>query len=410
MQMTETVNVFEDGLENNGTEEISFVKAFEENLKAKRRNLAETNKAELTRWAKESVDMGSSFNIGVYVENNVEKILVSMNYICYLRDYLGTANYKITLFYNPSTTDIESIISRDIVDEAYSINLVSLKDRKVIDKYDLFLNIDTYPRIIGLIGTNVICQMPSLIDYIMAIKKFELINDRYEKVNSIDAQYNILCSLKKKNNINKIDVSEFLNIDKRARYKIQIEDSMIPIILNKYGINGDYIILVNEFAEGYGINDNRLWPVDYFNILISKIRAKYPDITIVQIQTRDIDGIDEENKEKCYIKGVDVYLDNISISDQIVLLKKAKLLICNDCSCAHIRHFIDNELQSIVIYTSTELSMHSYDSNINLQGKKCLYPCEGLYCDWERKCKHTPRRSCQWEITPNAVVDKIKIV
>ena len=118
-------------------------------------------------------------------------------------------------------------------------------------------------------------------------------------------------------------------------------------ILKKYNLlDKEYICVNRDVDVLLGINHPKLWPLEYYDKLISKIRINYKNIKLVQIGARS-----EEN----IMKSVDINLaGKTTLTELKALMRGARFLISGEGGLVHVMHFVGGK--SVVIYGPTDHS------------------------------------------------------
>lgn len=196
------------------------------------------------------------------------------------------------------------------------------------------------------------------------------------------------------------DINDYIGLVRNDDFRINFPDKSVNI-LDKSGLKNDEYILVQT---GPGIafkefkNDVRQWPVEHYQKLISIIKAKRPDLKIVQI------GFDYQ----AAIKGTDINLQGkTTVEELLFLLKHAKLLVAQEGGCAIARHFISGKI-SCILFGPTNKSFLGFSENLNISANVCP-GCEWVVRDWVHKCiRGKAEPECMCSITPEYVFAQIQ--
>lgn len=174
-------------------------------------------------------------------------------------------------------------------------------------------------------------------------------------------------------------------------------------ILNRYNLKDiKYITIHRGIDNQVKSNDSvRLWPIEYYNDLVKRIKENYPSLKIIQL------GYSKE--WDLPIENVDVDLRGETTFDEVMsILKYSSLHIDYEGGYVHINNLLSNK--SVVIFGQTEIKDVGYEGNINLKSNVCPVSCEGLSDKWAFQCirgfDNPP--PCMTELKPDYVFNQIK--
>ena len=148
-------------------------------------------------------------------------------------------------------------------------------------------------------------------------------------------------------------------------------------ILRQHGLDKiRYITIARGVDSKYNNSHPKLWPLAYYNNLISCIRKDYPDLAIVQVGASEQFGIFDDT---------DINLvGRTTLEETIVVLKYSLCHIDTEGGLVHIKRFLNG--QSIVVFGPTLPSLYGYKENYNLRSDACPSSCEWVTRRWTEGC------------------------
>lgn len=202
-----------------------------------------------------------------------------------------------------------------------------------------------------------------------------------------------------KNRLEQSNVHNLLNLDRTtAKYMQWTEKDMH--ILEDYNLeNQDYITVCRAVDSKYNNNHPKLWPYEYYNILIDKIKKHYPHIKIVQIGSKSSINV---------IKNIDLNLvGKTTIEQSKIILKYSLLHIDGEGGLVHMKNFLNGI--SAVMFGPTLPMVFGYNENINLRSEACPYACEWVTNKWTEGCiKGCHPAACMKALLPDFVFARVK--
>lgn len=342
----------------------------------------------------------SKLNIGFLLGGGMGDYLIFFNYLFYFCNRFKTDNMHIeTIFDSGKNIATIFLVEGELTDAILS----HPKTNEYFKNYDLFIQLSRYPHVKIKKMNKIKVFSPELLDYILSCEKFEIINPRYfteYKLDGQSASYSELLGIKR---IQQPDVYGILGIKEEYDYKFPYNKYETNYISDLGLIQKAYITIHRGCDIRYAKNATKLWPLDYYNILVKLIKKIYPEIKIVQIgvsheRCGDIDGIDLN------------LLGKTSIAQVSCLLKYSKLHIDNEGGMVHLRHALDAG-PSIVLFGPTSESFFGYSENYNLRGTGCAHWCEWISDNWMHKClQGYSEPPCMLSIVPSMVMEKVNDV
>lgn len=214
-----------------------------------------------------------------------------------------------------------------------------------------------------------------------------------------DATVTTYAKLFNKNRFEQPNIHNFLNVDRNTPKYLSWDESAFGI-LDVYGLKrGNYITICRAVDIKYNSNHPKLWPLEYYNELIHKIKSKYPDIKIVQVGSDISYGA---------FDGVDLCLCGQTSLEQIkVLLKYSLLHIDGEGGLVHMKRFLNGI--SVVLFGPTSPEVYGYEENINIYNQICPISCCQISRQWANECmkEHVAPAPCMKCLTPTIVFKAI---
>ena len=268
---------------------------------------------------------------------------------------------------------------------------------KTSKKYDVQIDLSRLPKVIFCdqrrlkkTGTEQIKE------YIEKIEKFYWKNLLLYKNDFLSKEYSFLFGQKREN---QADIEDYLKMKKEKFLLKTGEDE--TAVLKKYHLKKNKFIVM-QTGSGYHFkeaNDVRRWPLEYYRKLAEMLKQKYPDYQIIQAG---------ESYQKS-IKGTDQnLLGKTSVTEMLVLLKNAKLLIAQEGGYSICRHFVRGG-PSVILFGPTNKNFFGFSENINISADVCP-GCEWITQTWYDGCFKTGEKEgvCMSSITPEHVFQSIQ--
>ena len=351
-------------------------------------------KSKLNKYLKKDIPC-----IVFYLYGGLGDLLIESNYIYAIQQYAEDTPFKIKIYYgNKELLDSVCGLLPDVVE-------LTNKDGKISGSVNVELL--RFPRIISGDLDYIKSYSPKLSKLFDSWNTFFTHNRKFfdimPKIDGLANDYTELLDAKR---INQADIGGFLNLG---------ENYIAPIpypsageeqkILEKFGLKDKIFLTINRgqnITSDSKVN-NKLWPVEYYNELVAKLKEYYADkFTIVQIGA---------GKACCNdsFKNIDLnLLGKTNLEELKVILKHAKLHIDSEGGLVHLRHAIKGG-RSVVLFGPTSPKIYGYTENLNLRSKACVFPCEWLTDDWLTRCpRRTQKHICMKKLTPEMVFEEIK--
>lgn len=336
----------------------------------------------------------NNIRIAIQLKGAIGDQLIGCNYIKALYDKISDKNVSIDIFCRPFISDL-FLNNVDFINSVFPEPSFNEKD----ENYDLYVRLDRFPNVLKY-NEHKIQKSPLLYKYVLLCQNFKQQNKMYYTGRSeYDSILNIYTLIKGQKRINQMDINSFLNMDEQFKYNIHLPESTI---ISDYNLQNKKIITIHRgFDANRNSNSNKLWPQEYYNLLISLIKEHFSDYTLVQL------GI---NEQRCpAMKNIDLNLvGKTSLADVTNILKHSVLHIDGEGGMVHIRHAILGGV-SVVIFGPTSKDFYGYSENINISSNACPHWCEHIKEKWDEGCLITNGEPlCMRSIYPKEVFNKIE--
>lgn len=314
--------------------------------------------------------------------------IIFANYLAFFKEKFN--NVIIDIFPANKSADC-------VFEDNYLIRkLVYEKDlRPENEDYDLVIGLMRYPEIMYADYERVRILNQQLLDYIFLCREFRISNPRFFISGpSCDGQSAYQSLLSGRRRINQSDIFDFLGVNEykyRMPSKVQEKD-----VLQKFGLKRKKYITIHR---GWNMDHKKhvqLWPMEYYNKVILKIKKAYPYITIVQI------GADEL---RCpAFDNIDVSLvGRTSMEEMKWILKNSFVHIDGEGGLVHLRYAMKGGT-SVVLFGPTNPDFFGYKENVNIIGEGCNCNCEWLTDSWIDYCAAGYEEAkCMKSIKPDIV-------
>ncbi len=363
-----------------------------------------TEKETITHIKKEEVlDINSRrINVGFLFGGGYGDVLIAANYLFKFKEKFDDVDVDVFVH------DVNGLVgnANTIFYDGHIIRrLYPMKGYEHIFKeYDLFIRCNRVPNAIHVKINRLVEFEPELLDFYYEIEKYKKLNERYyTKAGITDGQSALLCILNERKRIQQPDVGGMLGITEKYEYPVLLKKDENNY-LNEVGLYScKYITVHRGLDTKFGKKSTKLWPVEYYEILIKKIKKEYPNIKIVEIGA---------SHDRCpEFKGVDINLvEKTSMEEVKVLLKNALIHIDGEGGMVHLRHALSGAV-SIVLFGPTDYRFYGYKENINIRGAGCAVSCEWAIRGWNVECLRGNRvPPCMGSIIPETVFEKFKNV
>ena len=334
------------------------------------------------------------FRIAVRLEGGLGDIIVYSLWVKEFSKFIKE-EFKIDVFPSSNT-----LISKAAFKEGSIVNKIYNADcfKKNIENYDIAIAFRRFPYIVYYNNKKLTKKSANLQSLIDKYNQFQQENMKFFTDSSYDTLIDLYSICRGEKRIQQPDIGGLLHIDNNTKLYLPLKNESFEI-LDKYNLkcNG-YITLTRSIDLAFNQNGNiRLWPLNYYEELIIKLKKKYPDIKFVQL------GVPRCEE----IKGVDVnLLGKTDLEEVKAILKHSLLHIDGECGMVHVKHFLHGK--SVVLFGQTAIEYLGYDNNINLKSNACSHLCEWIADDWQTRCiRGYEQAPCMVELKPQYVFEKI---
>jgi hypothetical protein len=338
----------------------------------------------------------NELNIAIKLKGGLGDQLIGINYVYCLMQKIAPA--KNIAFYIFCRDYIHELLKDDELFKNKLFKEQSLDDSN--KKFDLFIRLDRFPVILHKNDKKIARFSKFLPGYLSNIEKFFKEYNRFLKHNTaFDGFGNILSIIQGKKRFQQCDIDNMLDIQKFS-YPLNAnsKDSLSKFDLSDTNyITLHYGVDINHTAQSI-----KLWPFEYYEALIEKIKQFDKKITIVQL------GV---NSQRCpAMKGADINLvGKTAIKEVKNILKHSLLHIDCEGGFVHLRRAL-NGGKSIVLFGPTSPDFYGYCENANISSKVCPHWCEHTRDKWDTFCPKTNSAPplCLQSITPDTVMKEFK--
>ncbi|CDA17540.1 predicted protein [Acetobacter sp. CAG:267] len=342
--------------------------------------------------------MAEDLKIGFKLKGGLGDILIGANYLYKIRELIGYKNICIDVYAHRNLSLVTALFPKQGF-----VNHIFL-DGDIEDnngQYDLFVVLNRFPDVRYKNLKKIYLYAPDLIDFVQACEKFRLKHLRFfDHLPVCDGEANTILEILKKKRIQQCDIYDLFNITENFNYELPLNPSSVTNIKNLDLAGTKYITIHRGTDDKQTENSIKLWPIHFYNTLISYIKNSFPDILIVQL------GI---NEIRCpSFDNIDLNLvGKTSVEDLKVLLKNSFLHIDNEGGMVHLRHALHGGV-SCVLFGPTSPEVYGYSENLNLRGNGCPMACEWVINSWQSRCVrgfHT--LPCMNSLTPEFVFSQL---
>lgn len=182
-----------------------------------------------------------------------------------------------------------------------------------------------------------------------------------------------------------------------------IQDMRVKIVLNEawkdkfYGLNLKRYITIN-YGNGQTMEKEGLiskqWPYEYFCDFVEKFKAKWRDITVIQIGAAGAR----------IVEGVDGYLFGEHLELIKYVLNNSLLHVDIEGGLVHLASQLGT--RCAVLFGPTQIDFYGYKENINIQVGTCS-GCIGLYQNGYYCARGLKQAECMMNIKPDVLMDEI---
>jgi len=332
--------------------------------------------------------------IALYINGGLGDYLMDINYALYLYEYLDN-KVEIDIFAKNYKA------AEQLAGNAVPFKFYSRDEFNKVNGYAVKIHLNRFPKIVYYNKNAIDKYMPKFTNILDAVldlhSKVPMYFDLDPAADALTIQYARINGAKKR--IQQPDILQLLNV--AEDFKLHLIPENKEEILAKFGLTDTKFISLNRGTDaGFkGSEVTRMWPVEYYEQLVLKLREKYPEYKIVQLGY---------SKECCKeIAGIDFDLrGETTLSDLKTILYASALHIDYDGGMIHMKKALHTG-KSVVLFGPTEPDWLGYAANINICAYKCRF-CDFLNADWNKRCSNIRNpQICMKSITPDMVLQEI---
>ena len=336
-------------------------------------------------------------------QDQISKYTIAFEVSGGLGDYLIAANYINAFIINLNIPKENIIIIakksfRNFIFDGLTKNI---QEHNESNLHALYIKIVRFPEILySNIQESIYKNDEKLIQWIHRQSEFRKKHQKYFKyLPDCDGETAFLCANIKRKRINQPDILNDFHLTEDYSYNELKENHAI---LNTYNLQKNKFITIHRGVDTDQTKDStKLWPQEYYNDLIIRLKKIFPKFKIVQL------GVSHTRCET--MKNIDINLvEKTTLPEIATLLKNAYLHIDCEGGLVHLRHALKGG-KSVVLFGPTLPEFFGYSENINIRSNSCPFPCEWLIPDWQTTCmRNDQKHICMKSITPNIVIQQIK--
>lgn len=271
----------------------------------------------------------------------------------------------------------------------------SLQGHKAV--YDLVLKVEHFVHVLSCNQYRLAKMQPDFSDKIVRLgKSIRTIRPEIEQQWYREAMHFKICSFSGINRYTELRMGNIFKIPDRYAYvdlKEEYSESLESI-----GLESKKYITLNRGADSMGRStmQTKVWPQEYYEKLVEKVKEENPELVIVQLGTAS----------NTKIHGVDKYVLGRSMEVTKWILKNSCLHI--DCEGGLVHLATQLGTKCLVLFGPTPMNMYAYPQNINLVSEKCSN-CMGTHKDWAFSClKDIGKALCMYDLQPDYVYTYLK--
>lgn len=339
-----------------------------------------------------------NIEVGFLIRGGLGDFLIAINYIYNFYRAFKEVKMKITLVAHASPAVLKALV--ECIDEEIEVEII---DEKYFSNergmFDIYIDLARYPDLKYCNERKIVEKSTKLLDYIFAMKKYRVEHSKmFSFGGDMGGQSAELSILNGQKRINQPDIYNVFGMDENFICPLRIERSDV---LNAIDDDSIFITIHRGCDANHSSYSTKLWPQEYYEVLVKLIKKTYPNISIIQL------GINDERCPK--IEGIDFSLvGKTTIKELMYVLSKSNLHIDGEGGMVHLRHAVHGG-KTIVLFGPTSPKFFGYEENENIKGTGCKISCEWVTRNWQDKCIRGGKMAhCMYSITPEFVMRKVK--
>jgi ADP-heptose:LPS heptosyltransferase len=215
-----------------------------------------------------------------------------------------------------------------------------------------------------------------------------------------DFQFTKYALLKGKNRLEQCNVNGILPYDRDTPTYLDWGESGFDILTRHNLDDRGYLVVCNSVESKQSCDHPKLWPNDYFEILLGMLKRAYPDLLLVHVGENDRFG---------RLKNIDLDLLGQTTLDELkVVMKHALLTIAVEGGILHLAHFLNG--RAVGLFGPTTPKVFGYAENSNLRRDDlvpCDDGCEWVTNSWLHECAIGSAPKCMELLRPGYVFSAI---
>ena len=325
------------------------------------------------------------------IKGGLGDAIIASNFIYNLYLYIKDPNIMLIVYY-PNKEILQTIFSG-------LPKQILLTHSKKQANGNLYIELNRFPKVPYILEQKNKRLQKLLISWHKFFTHNHKFFDLLPKIDGLANDYSEILGAKR---FNQADIGGILGLTERFNYKIPIQNE--EETLKKFNLlNSKFITIQRSVPASYKTSiNNKLWPAQYYQELIYKLKNLLSNYQIVQLGTVNKNFTSDFN---CVDKNLE---GKTSLEETKVLLKNSLLHIDYEGGLVHLRHAL-NAGPSVVLFGPTSPNTYGYSENLNLRTTACNKSCEWVTNDWMTRCpRRINKHICMKSLTPDFVFEEIK--
>ncbi|SEK21874.1 ADP-heptose:LPS heptosyltransferase [Pseudobutyrivibrio ruminis] len=342
-------------------------------------------------------DKVKKIKMAVMLNGGLGTYVMELNYLQCLYSKFGDS-----LLVDVFATNSNSV-NRGLMEGQPFINEYFLRDEYSSEGYDLCIDINWFVKVSYFDETKIKRISESfytLLEKWINFQNSERTRHMVGNNNMFDPNIYQYALVLGKNRLNITDIDEVLGVKSEYIYRMKclLDENTV---LNDFNLsNRTYITMQSGVnAASNTLTSPRQWPIEHYEALVKLLKAKYPEIVLIQLGEAD---------NNLPIAGVDVnLLGKTEFEELKVILKNSLLHIDGDCGMLHMRKTLGGG-PSVALWGQTPVEILGYGDDINIIANTCPSWCGKLYTGWKQRCYLYDTPKCMYDILPEKVFEKME--
>lgn len=284
----------------------------------------------------------------------------------YIKEIRKLFNKKVVIdFYSRPFSAFKDL---PFIDNSYPYS-----DEHLLDSYDVYIECRRFYIVLKCNEEKVRLNSQQFLDFCNWCKSLtdKILCGEYN--DNLFSQYALLFG---KNRIEQSDIQQLIPVSRHTPTYCNVREDCISFLDETKLTANEYITINRGVDSKYGNEHPKLWPLPYYEALVTQLKAHYPSIKIVQIGA---------TKGFSDINGVDINLvGKTTLEETKVLLKYSLLHIDGEGGLVHLKRILNGK--SVVLFGPTSTKIFAYEQNLNLKSDACPESCEWVTRYWTEGC------------------------